>query len=229
MFGGTYVLGPEAMPEVSPAAKDQEDGSKVEVKIPAHPTPLYAKHVITSPAFLPAKASGSGSPTTMAHAVAVVTSRPACLKPPAPSNEDEEVDEDDTAVVIFPPTEGVPLVRAMIHGEGTGSCPSGQWIVYLSAAGVEQGSDPEALLRPYLDKIGGDLAFQAYYLAQRCGGDGEVEAPDGIVLVQPYAGEHMLTEGLDWEAAQGEKAFRAVAPDAEFFPKPEGEDDEDEE
>lgn len=232
MFGGTYVLGPEAMPEVSaPAAsaaggesgpQSAKDGG-VQVKVPAHPTPLRSTHLVTSPAFLPSK-PGSGSTSVTAHAVAVVTSQPACLKRAA--KDDEEPEDDDTGVVIFPPAEG-PLVRALIMGEGTGSCPAGQWVVYLFAelAGEQ---DPKVLLRPYLDRIGADVAFEAYYLAHRPEAPTEApaEVPDAVVLVEPYAGSHMLTEGLDWEAEQGERAFRAVLPDGEFFPKPEGEEDE---
>lgn len=230
MFGGTYVLGPEAMPEVSaPTASaaggesgpDSAKDGGVQVKVPAHPTPLRATHLVTSPAFLPPKAGAPGSDKSVtAHAVAVVTSQPACLKRAA--KDDEEPEDDDTGVVIFPPAEG-PLVRALIMGEGTGSCPAGQWVVYLSAelAGEQ---DPKELLRPFLDRIGADVAFEAYYLAHRP--EAPTEVPDGVVLVEPYAGSHMLTEGLDWEAEQGERAFRAVLPGGEYFPKPEGEEDE---
>lgn len=230
VFGGTYVLGPEAMPEIeaasadSAAGDDAKDQGGVQVKVPAHPTPLRATHLVTSPFFLAkvTKASGSEKNVT-AHAVAVVTSQPGCLKRPA--KEDEEAEDDDTGVVIFPPTDNSPLVRALIMGEGTGSCPAGQWVVYLSSE-LEGENDPKELLRPYLEKIGGEVAFEAYYLAHRA--KDTQEAPEGVVLVQPYSGRHMLTEGLDWEAEQGEKAFRAVLPEGEFFPKPEGEEDEDE-
>lgn len=233
MFGGTYVLGPEAMPEIeaAPAAgaaagEADSDGAKnggIQVKVPAHPTPLRATHLVTSPSFL-AKAQPSGSDKNItAHAIAVVTSQPACLKRPA--KDDEEAEDDDTGVVIFPPTEDSPLVRTLIMGEGTGSCPAGQWVIYLSSELTGE-EDPKALLRPYLEKIGGELAFEAYYLAHR-GGEAQ-EAPQGVVLVEPYNGQHMLTEGLDWEAEQGEKAFRAVMPEGEFFPKPEGDEDDEE-
>jgi RAB protein geranylgeranyltransferase component A len=41
--------------------------------------------------------------------------------------EDGELDQDDTAVVVFPPAEGSKaVVRVLMMGEGTGSCPSGQ-------------------------------------------------------------------------------------------------------
>ena len=229
VFGGTYVLGPEAMPEIeaasadSAAGDDAKDQGGVQVKVPAHPTPLRATHLVTSPFFL-AKSQPSGSDKNVtAHVVAVVTSQPGCLKRPA--KEDEEAEDDDAGVVIFPPTDNSTLVRALIMGEGTGSCPAGQWVVYLSSE-LDGEKDPKELLRPYLEKIGGELAFEAYYLAHRA--KDTQEAPEGVVLVQPYSGQHMLTEGLDWEAEQDEKAFRAVLPEGEFFPKPEGEEDEEE-
>ena len=36
-----------------------------------------------------------------------------------------------------------------------------------------------------------------------------------IVMLEPYGGLDVLTEGLDWEAEQGEKAFWAVVGDGE--------------
>lgn len=224
------MLGPEAMPEISAASADVSTGDDakssgnaggVQIKVPAHPTPLRTTHLVTSPSFL-TKVSGSDKNVT-AHAVAVVTSQPGCLK--RPTKDEEEVEDDDTGVIIFPPSAESPLVRALIMGEGTGSCPAGQWVVYLSSE-LEGGKDPKELLRPYLEKIGGEAAFEAYYLAHRA--KEQQEAPEGVVLVQPYSGQHMLTEGLDWEAEQGEKAFRAVLPEGEFFPKLEGEEDEEE-
>jgi len=47
-------------------------------------------------------------------------------RPRAESTEEEEEGEDDTAVIVFPPTENHGLVRALVMGEGTGSCPAGQ-------------------------------------------------------------------------------------------------------
>lgn len=31
-----------------------------------------------------------------------------------------------------------------------------------------------------------------------------------VIIIEPYSQEERLTEGLDWEAEQGEKAFWAV-------------------
>jgi hypothetical protein len=55
-----------------------------------------------------------------------------------------------------------------------------------------------------------------------------------IVMLDPYSGLEVLTEGLDWEAEQGEKAFWAVVGSREvedgkgFFDKVEDEGVEEE-
>ena len=54
------------------------------------------------------------------------------------------------------------------------------------------------------------------------------------MILDPYSGLAVLTEGLDWEAEQGEKAFWSVTGDGEvedgkgFFDKVEDEGDEEE-
>jgi hypothetical protein len=63
----------------------------------------------------------------MAHCIALLPSLPASLRRPQTEPVDgEEEGEDDTAVIVFPPTETQGLVRALVMGEGTGSCPAGQ-------------------------------------------------------------------------------------------------------
>jgi hypothetical protein len=91
---------------------------------------------VTSPDHLPPDLRGSASSTVTssvtAHCVALLSSLPDALRRPKITKESEdedevdEEDEDDTAVVVFPPTEGGALVRALVMGEGTGSCPPGQ-------------------------------------------------------------------------------------------------------
>lgn len=70
---------------------------------------------------------------------------PAALKKPKSSQEppsldagqedgEEESSEDDTAIFLFPPTtEGSSVVRGLLMGEGTGSCPAGQCELTLRA------------------------------------------------------------------------------------------------
>jgi RAB protein geranylgeranyltransferase component A len=133
VFGGTYVLGKESIPE----SITVEEGS-VKLKLPCHPRVITAKRLVTSPDHLPADLRRSGSSTSTssvtAHCVALISSLPVALRRPKTIKEsegEEEVDaddedEDDTAVIVFPPTEDGALVRALVMGEGTGSCPSGQ-------------------------------------------------------------------------------------------------------
>lgn len=43
-----------------------------------------------------------------------------------------------------------------------------------------------------------------------------------LIQLLPYQGSEILTEGLDWEAEQGEAAFWAVMGDKETVPEGEG-------
>jgi len=61
-----------------------------------------------------------------AHCIALLTSLPESLRRPQLAEPTEEEGEDDTAVIVFPPTDDHGLVRALVMGEGTGSCPAGQ-------------------------------------------------------------------------------------------------------
>lgn len=136
VHGGTYVLGAAGEPE----SIGWVDGG-VRLKLPCHPTPITAKHLISAADYLPRGSSSGGrsednSGRTL-HAVVVLPSMPPLLqKRPAPeaevaTSEDEEKAQDDTAVIIFPPAAGLPLIRAFITGDGSGSCPSGQGMSVL--------------------------------------------------------------------------------------------------
>lgn len=236
VFGGTYILGADG----APSSIEVGEGN-VTLSIAAHPRPVVAKHLVTPPGFL-------DSPTsvrrTTAHLIAVVTAQPPVLRKDAPKSDDEvENEDDDTAVITFPATSTSPLVRALIMGEGTGSCPRGQWIVYLSSE-AEGDADPKALLEPFLGRVAPDgVEFVAAFLQHRAeawtdGGEKAVHgaesgakpdtAPSPLVILRPYAGAHTLTEGLDHEAREGARAFAAVCED-EFFPRADEPDDDDDE
>ncbi|BEJ16852.1 hypothetical protein CspHIS471_0602530 [Cutaneotrichosporon sp. HIS471] len=216
VFGGTYILGSEGAP--SDIVVDQG----VSLRISAHPTPISATHLVAPPGFLEDK---PGVMRTSAHLIAIT------CQPPVLKSCGEDGVDDDTAVLVFPPSKG-PLVRALVMGEGTGSCPRNQWIVYLSAVS-DSDSDPKALLEPYLERIADDVVFVAAYLQHRPEPEPEAEskskandpAQSPLVVLRPYAGTHTLTEGLDYEAREAARAFRAVCAD-EFFPTEEDEDEE---
>lgn len=100
--------------------------------------PVCAKHIIANADYLPpdlvtseTSASEADARTT-AHVIAVLPSIPKSLRrgpSPAAAGEEgsvQETEQDDTAVVVFPPEDGRGLVRALLMGDGTGSCPSGQ-------------------------------------------------------------------------------------------------------
>ena len=130
VYGGTYVLGPPAVAESIEA-----NPSGVTLKLPCHPRPITASHLIVSPDHLPPSLrspADDDARSTTAHCIAVVSSVPQALKRvtaegDASAAESESSDEaDDTGVSIFPPEQGGNPVRALVMGEGTGSCPSGQ-------------------------------------------------------------------------------------------------------
>jgi hypothetical protein len=113
----------------------------LKLKLPCHPRVITAKHLISSRDHLPSTLLPNARPdrvTITAHCIALLPSLPVSVRRPKSeealgSEGEEESGEDDTAVVIFPPTEGTGLVRAVLMGEGTGSCPSGQCRSYIHA------------------------------------------------------------------------------------------------
>ena len=128
VFGGTYVLGPSARPR---EIKTDGTSGKVILDLPCHPRPVIAKHLVSSAEHIPESMITEGRERTVhrAHCIAVVPSLPPIFSRRQNVSEEtlgEETEEDDTAVVIFPPVDDLPVVRALLMGEGTGSCPSGQ-------------------------------------------------------------------------------------------------------
>ncbi len=65
---------------------------------------------------------------------------------------------------------------------------------------------PADLLRPYLNRLSPEPLFEAYYLSNRPT-SATKSASSAITVLYPYPDNELLTEGLDWEAEQGEKAF----------------------
>ncbi|ORY24379.1 GDP dissociation inhibitor-domain-containing protein [Naematelia encephala] len=274
VHGGTYVLGSAGQP-----SSIELDGQKgVTVQIPGHPRPILAKHLITSPDHLPQSlnpppdksdtsrsrdsSEASKRTTTTAHCIAVLPSLPSCLTRPIPNDiqnegEQEEGDgdsgNDDTAVVLFPPTadaDEAQVVRGLMMGEGTGSCPSGQYILYLfTSKSADTDTDPSSILKPYLERLHSNPLFTCFYLQKHyyssssSSSSGSLSSSSNalsskspaIIVLDPYSGTELLTEGLDWEAEQGEAAFWAVVGDKEqveegkgFFDAPKVEGDESE-
>ncbi|WWC60275.1 uncharacterized protein I303_102843 [Kwoniella dejecticola CBS 10117] len=231
VFGGTYVLGPSARP-----TNIESTSEGVLVNIPCHPRAVTASHLIASPNNLPSSVSTSdpppSSPSTLKdyvtlHGVAITKTMPDILRrkttnadpsEAGASDITEEVENDDTAVILFP-RDGQHVVKCYINGEGTGSCPAGQYIIYLSTSipSSHQTMSPSETLKPYLDKITSSAIFEGYYISTRpsssdsSGSIAQYTAQsDKVVVLSPYGGKETLTEGLDWEALQGEEAYHAI-------------------
>lgn len=116
--------------------------------------------------------------------------------------------------------------------------------MYLSRE-IDGQSDAKSALQPYLNRLAPSTLFESYYTSncvirntEPAASDASpTQTPSPIVLLNPYAGSMTLTEGLDWEAEEGEKAFWAVMGSQEdvedgkgFFDKTEADEpgDEDE-
>ncbi|OCF44472.1 rab escort protein [Kwoniella heveanensis CBS 569] len=256
VFGGTYVLGPSALPS---SIEQTSDG--LSLQVPCHPRPVHAAHLISAPNHLPpdfvslplapssavpespsrsVQEESSASTSTAAHCVAITAIVPEALRRAGSQTgsgataQDETGGEstettaakaegeanDDTSIIVFPPVDGRPLVRCYINGEGSGSCPPGQYIIYLSATITPESNvkdvDPAEILRPYLSKITSRPIYEAYYLSHRpstppsASPSAASALPEKVIVLSPYGGDNLLTEGLDYEAEQGERAFHRV-------------------
>ncbi|WVW80108.1 hypothetical protein I302_102083 [Kwoniella bestiolae CBS 10118] len=232
VFGGTYILGASAKPtSISISAES------VTLDIPCHPRPITARRLISSPNHIPPSLlghlqGGPEEPSLTANCIAITKTLPEALRRKSTTSSTEESAEeqsenDDTSLIVFPTENGV--IRCYVNGEGTGSCPPGQYIIYLSTSLQSSTSSPSEILQPYLSKITPDPVFSAYYVSARpCSSSVPSSTADGIVVLRPYAGTELLTEGLDWEAKQGELAYRAVVGEdgRGFFEKDVSEEEE---
>ncbi|RXK40446.1 hypothetical protein M231_02279 [Tremella mesenterica] len=234
VYGGTYVLGPSAKLESISAS---EDG--VILRLPCHPRDIKASKVISTAEHLPENLRPAAAEViiTTAQCIAILPSFPELLRQSRGSSEGTQTEEEgseeneDTAVLLFPPEGEMGLVRALIMGEGTGSCPPRQWILYLSSVVSE--STPPKCLEPYLSRLSSEPLFSAFYFSHRPKYDIPAEkllpSDKNIVLLRPCESLDM-TEGMDWEAKQAEAAFwQVVGKDGQvgYFEKTEeGEESE---
>lgn len=81
-------------------------------------------------------------------------------------------------------------------------------MLYLSTS---SNADPKEILQTHLHRLSAEPLFEAYYTSRRSPLEiKQDEESSPVVLLDPYSGLEVLTEGLDWEAEQGEKAFWSV-------------------
>jgi hypothetical protein len=102
-------------------------------------------------------------------------------------------------------------------------------VLYLDTAilpGNQQ--TPENVLQPYLQRLHSSPLFASYRISNAISPC--TTSHSSVVLLEPYRGNELLTEGMDWEAEQGEKAYLSVIGradgDRDFFEKNEGEGEE---
>ena len=89
-------------------------------------------------------------------------------------------------------------------------------VLYLSRE-ISSDTQPAAALGPYLARLAPAPLFQSFYTSSSQSSTTRSEPSQlltsgspAVVCLDPYSGPDTLTEGLDWEAEQGEAAFWAV-------------------
>lgn len=99
-------------------------------------------------------------------------------------------------------------------------------ILYLSSP-TSTASLPSDLLKPYLQRITSESLFESYYISSRTTSNYSASSPK-VIIVTPFYGDDLITEGLDWEAKEAEKAYYSVVGQdgVPFFGVRESETDE---
>lgn len=86
-------------------------------------------------------------------------------------------------------------------------------MLYLSTR-VDRAQDAKETLQPYLRRLAGVPLFESYHVSHHrqttASASSAVSPSSPLVVLAPYAGREGLTEGLDWEAEQGKRAYDAV-------------------
>lgn len=93
-------------------------------------------------------------------------------------------------------------------------------MLYLNTP-VQEGADPKAILQPYLHRLAATPLYESYHTTHHNvpGSAASTQGDSRVVVLSPYAGTEELTEGLDWEAKQGRKAYEAVVGSGESVPE----------
>jgi RAB protein geranylgeranyltransferase component A len=138
VHGGTYILGEQAQPSTVVLATSEElalSAKAVSITLPSHPRPVTADHLVANPDYLAAKSASEDGIGWTAHAICILPSLPRVLQPETQADvdldEEEQDKSEDAMIVVFPPEGNQPLVRVLLMGEGTGSCPEGQCKLFI--------------------------------------------------------------------------------------------------
>ena len=88
-------------------------------------------------------------------------------------------------------------------------------------------SSPSNLLKPYLQRITSEPLFESYYVSTRATSSYSASSPK-VIIVTPFYRDDLITEVLDWEAKEAEKAYYSVVGQdgVPFFDVTESEADE---
>ncbi len=85
-------------------------------------------------------------------------------------------------------------------------------MTYLSTEISSDGANPREVLQAVLHRLHADPLYEAYYTEHVHEQSASAEAGKHahVHVLDGYQGAGTLTEGLDWEAEQGRKAWEAV-------------------
>lgn len=211
VHGGTYVLGNQA--QVSDLTASQGSAAAT-LNIPAHSRPIQARHVVSA-----ATASSANDTDGGANYLAILPELPSSLKTlltrhPSSDDDDSSSEDsvDDVALLVIPPSgERKSVIRCLLMGEGTGSCPAGQSVLYVQS--LEASTNSRETLQPYLNLLvdGVTPLFEAFHQTP----SNSVSLPDAdwarVVRTETPMTLQWL-EGLDGEATAAKKIVDEIAP-----------------
>ncbi|KAJ9109040.1 hypothetical protein QFC21_000366 [Naganishia friedmannii] len=242
VYGGMYILGPQSKITnftCTPEATQSNSKHAISIQIPAHHEPVTSKVLIDGTGTLSRHSSqakqGDAKAALQNCCIAILSKLPSQIKlaiTPQTDKRDDDSDSEnakeeqteentqDVFLMVFPPAsiEGgsSQAVRALFTGSGTGSCPTGQFILYLQAMAEGDSPAPKQTLLPYMECLLGDTSplFITYYATQGTSdpllfSSGVTDGSTGTWASSGSGqGESAWLEGLDLEARRAQDLIR---------------------
>ncbi|CDZ98878.1 RAB proteins geranylgeranyltransferase component A (RAB escort protein) [Phaffia rhodozyma] len=233
-----------------PTLTPSTDNMTIKVQIQGFAHPVESSHLIVSQDYLPAPVSdrelNTDTGEKWVRCISILNKFPALLRRPLQANDvkgeqpegvehiqqKEGEDERDTALVVFPPgslgSDVQGSVSALLMGEGTGSCPKGYYVLYLTTLLPPTASSSPSPLPQFLTTLTGPdhPLFQLVYTETIPSGEtespvpGRVHIPRSLVMVKegsdPVARSEASGGGKSWteeatrSAEEGERLFWEV-------------------
>ncbi|KAJ9109768.1 hypothetical protein QFC19_001998 [Naganishia cerealis] len=245
VYGGMYILGPQGKISdftCTPQEKISDHSQHaISLRIPAHHEPVTSDVLIDGTGTVLEHSSsateGAAKVPSQVCCIAILSELPSQIQTAIAPNttrqddsadpedsKDEQVEENaqDVFLMIFPPGSvqggSTQAVRALFMGSGTGSCPAGQFVLYLQAMAEVDSVVPKQTLQPYLECLLGDVSplFITYYAVKATADPLVFSSPttDTPANTTPSSsleqGQEELVwfEGLDMEAHRARELIR---------------------